>query len=154
HRTTGMEEGGSGGDRVEGIEVEYLAEPAMIPLLGLLDALQVGVEFLPGRPRRAVDALQHLVAGVAPPVRAGDARELEGPDPRRARHGRPTTETHELALPIDRHDLVGWEAFDDLHLVVLAEVAEHPDRLGARDDLADDGQVLLHDRAHRVFDPG
>ena len=60
------------GDLVEAEEVELLAELAVVALLGLLDALEVGVEVLLREPRGAVDALEHRAVGVAAPVGAGD----------------------------------------------------------------------------------
>ena len=45
--------------------------------LRLLDAVQVGVEVLLLEEGGAVDALQHLAARVAAPVRAGGVQQLE-----------------------------------------------------------------------------
>src|SRR5215475_5730779 len=76
----GMEEGRAWRDRVEREEIELLADPAMVALLRLLDALHVGVEVLLAGPRGAINALEHLVPAVAPPVGAGDAGQPEGGD--------------------------------------------------------------------------
>ena len=100
----------------------------MIALLGLLDALEVRVEVLAARPGGAVDALQHLVAFVAAPVRAGDAGQLEGLDLPGRRHVWAAAEIDELALAVQRHR-VFRNAFDDLDLVLLAHLAEQVDGL-------------------------
>ena len=60
-------------------QIQRLAEPAVIPALGLLQAMQVLVELLAGRPGGAVDALEHGVAAVAPPIGAGHLEQLEAP---------------------------------------------------------------------------
>ena len=59
-------------------QVELAPDLAMVALLGFLEPMQVLVELLLVRPRRAVDALKHLVARIAAPVRAGHLHELEG----------------------------------------------------------------------------
>jgi hypothetical protein len=69
-------------------EVELLAELAVVALLRLLDAMEVRLEVFLLRPRRAVDALEHLVARVAAPVGAGDLHELEHLELARRRHVR------------------------------------------------------------------
>jgi len=56
--------------RVEGEEVQLLAELAVVALLRLLLLLQPGVEVLLVEEGGAVDALQLRIAVVAAPVRA------------------------------------------------------------------------------------
>ena len=116
--------------RVE--EVELLAELAVVALLGFLDAVEVGVEVLLLRPRRAVDALEHLVARIAAPVGAGDLHELEHLELARGRHVRPAAEVDEVAFAIERDGLVARDRGDDLGLVVLAHALEELDRVVAR----------------------
>jgi hypothetical protein len=55
------------------VEIEVLAELAVIALGGFFEKRQIVVEFLLRAKRRAVDALQHRLVLVAAPVRAGDA---------------------------------------------------------------------------------
>src|SRR6185436_323641 len=64
-------------DRMKAPEVELLADFAMVAPLGFLEELEVALEVCLGRPCRAVDALQHGVLLVAPPIGTGDAGELE-----------------------------------------------------------------------------
>src|SRR5205823_7746020 len=122
----GVEEGRAGRDRVEREEVERLAEPAVVALLRLLDALEVRLEVLRARPRGAIDALELLVACVAAPVGAGQAGQPEGRDAAGGGHVRAAAEIDELALPVERHSLVR-DALDDLDLVALAHGAEAAD---------------------------
>ena len=58
-------------------QVELAADPAMVAPLGLLEPEQVLVEVLLVGPGGAVDALKLRVLGVAPPIGAGDAHQLE-----------------------------------------------------------------------------
>ena len=58
-------------------EVHLAAELAVVALLGLLDLLEVGVEFVLGRERRAVDALKLGIVAVAAPVGARELGQLE-----------------------------------------------------------------------------
>ena len=95
-------------------QVELLAQHTMIALLGLLEPAQVAVEVILGEPGRAVDALQHLAALVAAPVRAGRVQQLEVLDPPGARHVRPAAQVHERAVGIDGDHLVGTEVVDPL----------------------------------------
>ena len=105
---------------VEVEQVEFAAELAVVALLGLLEHLQVLLQFVLRRPGRAVDALQHLVAVVAAPVGAGHLHQLEVLQPARARHVRAAAQVLERAFAVERHVLAGRDARDDLGLVVLA----------------------------------
>jgi hypothetical protein len=49
----------------------------MIALFGLFQPVQIGFQRLLISPGRAVDALQHFVAGIAAPVGAGHLHQLE-----------------------------------------------------------------------------
>jgi hypothetical protein len=62
-------------------EVELGPQAAVVAPFRFLELVQVRVERGLGLPRRAVDALEHRALLVAPPVRAGDAHELERAQP-------------------------------------------------------------------------
>ena len=94
-------------DLVDVEQVELAAELAMVALLGLLEHVQVLLQLVLRRPRRAVDALQHLVLRVAAPVRAGDLHQLEVLELARARHVRAAAEVFERALAVERDVLAG-----------------------------------------------
>ena len=61
----------------EGDEVELGRQPPMVALLGLLERMEMLLQGGVGLPRRAVNALEHLLVLVAPPVGAGHLHELE-----------------------------------------------------------------------------
>jgi len=77
----GMPENHSRSLFLEVEEIELRAEPAVIALLGFLDHPEISVLVLFVRPGRSVDALEHLVPGVSPPVGARDPRQLEYLEP-------------------------------------------------------------------------
>ena len=105
-----MPEDDAGRDLVDVEEVELAAELAVIALLGLLEHAQVALQLVLGRPGGAVDALQHLVAMVAAPVRAGDLHQLEVLQLARARHVRPAAQVLEGAFAVERDVLAGRDA--------------------------------------------
>ena len=133
-------------------QIHLAPEPAMVAALGLLEHVQVGLELLLVRPRGAVDALEHLVVGVAAPVRTRDPHQPERlaqlPGGRQVRAA---AEIDPLALAVQRDGLVARNALDDLRLVLLAPVAEEPDRLVAVPHLARDRLVAIDDLAHALL---
>ena len=136
-------------------QVELAAELAMVALLGFLDLLEVGVEvFLLGE-RRAVDARQHRVVGVAAPIGAGHLHQLEGVADLAGRgHVRAAAEIEPVALVIDLDRLVAGNGVDQLDLEGLALVAEHLLGLFAVPDLLGEGFVARDDLAHLLLDRG
>src|SRR5690606_26898001 len=106
-------------------EVHLLADTPVVAPLGFLEALQVFLELLLVGPRGAIDALQHLVARVAAPVRARELRELEaGAETPRRRQVRAAAEIDERALAVQADRLAGRDRRDDLGFVVLADALE------------------------------
>ena len=103
---------------------EFAANTPMIALLGFLDAVQVGLELFLVGPGRAVDALQHFVAGVAAPVGAGQLGQLEGAELAGSRDVRPAAEVFPVTLAVERNVLARRDVLDDLRLVLLADRAE------------------------------
>jgi hypothetical protein len=132
-------------------QIQLTSELAVIALLGLFEPPQVLVELLLGRPRRAVDPLQHRVLLVAAPVGAGRGEKPEGPELPRGGHVRTTAEIDEVALPIERHAL-GVDPLEDLHLERFAALTEKGNRLRPRHLLALEGQVGPHQGTHLVLD--
>ena len=117
-------------------EAHLAPEPPVVALLGFLEPVQVGLELLVVRPGGAVDALEHLVPRIAPPVGARDLEQLEGTDPAGGRQVRPAAEIDEVSLPVEGDGLALRNRRDQLRLVELAHVLEHLDRVVARPDLA------------------
>src|SRR5690606_13386501 len=110
-------------------------------------------ELLLRRPCGAVNALQHGVTGVSPPIRPRQLGELEAvPEPPRGGQVRAAAQVDELALAIQGDRLLGGDAGDDLGLVVLALAAEEGDRLVAVPNFALDRLVARHDFFHARLD--
>ncbi len=144
-------------------QVELRAEPAVVPLLRFLEALEVQVEIglrVEGRP---VDPRQLRVLLVAAPVRAREAGQLQRLDRLGALQVRAAAEVGEVALRVQRDRLLG--VGDELDLVRLVLLLEAPARLVAGDLLAlpraalgelaadlllDAAEVLLGDRLREL----
>ena len=105
-------------------------------------ALQVLLEVLLGVEGGAVDAGEHLAAGVAAPVGAGDRQQLERLHALGRRRVRAAAEVGEAVVGVERDGLdalVADQVLDQLDLVVLALADEAVERLA-------DGDVLAHER--------
>ena len=66
---------------------------------------------------------------------------------------RSSAKIDERSLAVDRDRLARGDALDDLRLVLLADAAKELHRFGAVPDLALNGLVAGHDRAHPFLDP-
>ena len=133
-------------------EIERAAELAVVALFGLFEAMQVQLEVVFFRPRGAVDPLQHFVARIAAPVRAGQLGELEHLELAGRGHVRAAAQVGEPALAVERDVFVGRDRGDDLRLVVLADRLEELDRLVARHELARHRLVLFRELGHALLD--
>src|SRR3954452_21238530 len=129
-----MPERRAGRDVVEMEEVELDAEPAMDAAGRLLGLVEVCLEILLRIERSAVDARQLLVRGVAAPVRAGEAGELERLDRFCVLEVRTAAEVGEVALRVERD--VALRGVDELDLERLLLRREARFRFVARDLLA------------------
>jgi hypothetical protein len=128
------------------------ADAAVVALVGLLDAGDVGIELLLVGPGGAVDALQLLVLGVAAPVGAGDAGQLERLQEARVGHVRAAAHVHVFLVVVQAHGGFVGHVLDQPQLVVLATDPEHLDHLRPRRDLLDHLVVLLDQLAHARLD--
>src|ERR1051326_3624660 len=133
-------------------QAELAPELAVVARAGLLLLFDVRVELLLVGPGGAVDALEHLVALVAAPVRAGDVRQLERAEAAGGGDVRAAAEIEPLALAGEREGPVARDALDDLDLDLLADVAEDAHGLVARPLLAADRQIALDDLGHLLLD--
>ena len=137
--------------RMEHEEIERLAEHAVVAALGLLDPVQVCVEVFLLEPGGRVDALQHLAALVAAPVRAGGVQQLEMLEIRSIRDVRSLAEVGERPVGVRRDDLVGsLEVREPLELERIVHKALL--RLGLRHFLAHERQLLLGDLPHFLLE--
>ena len=135
-------------------QVEFFTDLAVVALFRLLYAVEVLLELFLVGPGGAVDALQHLIAGIAAPVGAGQFGQLVGAEPARARHMGPATQIHPVALAVDGNLLVLGQVANNPHLVLFAERGKRRRGLFALHDDALDGQVRRDDLRHARFDPG
>ncbi len=153
HRPLGVPEGEPGADQlVEREEIQLAPQRPVVALLGFFQPLQMLVELRLRGERRPVHALELRVALVTAPVGARERQDLEGLDVAGRLHVRAAAEIDEVAV-LEVRDLFPFrDRFDDLDLVLLAARAKPLDRLGARDDVSLERQVLRDDLAHLLFD--
>ncbi len=133
-------------------QVELLADPAMVTLLGLLDALDIGGQLLLVGPGSAVDALQLLVLRVATPVRTGNAGQFECFQEAGIRHVRAAAHVHVFFVVIQTHRLLVGHIVDQAQLVILTSRREDLDDFGSRRHLLDDVVVLVDQLGHTLLD--
>ena len=135
-------------------QVQLLAQPAVVALFGLFEHVQVGVLLVLFGPGGAVDALQHLVVGVAAPVGARHLHQLEDLQLAGGRHVRPAAQVHEAPFAIEGDAFLGRNGRDDLGLVLLADGLEILDGLLSVPFLAHHGLVQLGQLVHAFLDGG
>ena len=138
--------------RIEEEEVERAAQHAVVAPLRFLDAMQVRLEVLLRPERGGVDALQHLAAFVATPIRPGGVEQLEVLQVRRVRDVRAAAEIDKGPVRVGGDHLVGTKVADPLELEwILGEASL---RFGAIDLLAEK-RILLRDHlAHFLLERG
>ncbi len=135
----------------EGEQVQFLAELAVVALLGFLQQHEVFVQFLLLGEGDGVKAGELLALLIAAPVGPGHAEHLHRFDGRGVRQVRPAAEVGEVALSVEADGAV-LEAVDQLQLVFVALLLEVGDGLGlghfaAGEDFLPRGQLL-----HLVLD--
>ena len=153
HAALGVPQDQPGPDAlVHRVEVEFLAETAMVALERLLDVLQVRLEIGLARERGAVNALQHLVAFAAEPVGAGDVGDLERADLAGVRQVRPAAQIHEVAVGVVGHLGIGRDHRQEVELVLLVGGGESSLRLVAGGFAGHERLLLGDDLAHARLD--
>ena len=126
----------------------------MVALQGLLPLLQVRFQLLLVGEGHAVDTLQLLAVGVAPPIGSVAGRQLDAAalDAPRGVHVRAGAQIHELALLIEGDVGVLRQVVDQLHLIGLFLLLHILDSLGAGQLEALQLQLLLADLPHLRLD--
>ena len=137
----------------EGEEFHFLAELAVVTLLGLLEEHQVLVEHLLLGEGDAVYAHQLVALLVAAPVCAGKRGDLHGLDCTGVGEVRAAAQVGEAALCVGG-DVAVLKFGYELALVVLVAVAEHFEGVTLGDVLADDGFLALSQLEHFLLDLG
>ena len=135
-------------------QIEMAADAAVVPLFGLFEHVQVGVEVFLLRPGRAVDALQLFVLGVAAPVGAGHFHQLESFELASGRHVRATAKVDEIAFAVERHILISGNGGDQFSLVLLANAEEKLYGIVAVPHFTRHRDITLGEFAHALFDGG
>ena len=134
------------------IQVELLADLAVVALGGLFQTLQIGLELLLVSPGSTVDTLQHLVVGVATPVGAGHLQQLEVVAVTHVGHVRATTHVDVLFVMIETWLVItGNVLIQDFDLVRLAARLEYIARFLPGDFFLDDVVILGYQRQHALF---
>ncbi len=128
------------------VQVELLAQDAVVTPLRLREPLQVALELGLPSEGRPVDALQHLALLVAPPVGPGGVQQLEMLDLPGPVHVGPAAEVEERPVPVDGDDLVVVELLEPLELERV--VAEELPCLLLVDAAALEGLIGGHDLRH------
>src|SRR5439155_5314921 len=150
-RTVGMPENQPRPDVfLNRIEVELLADDAVIALARLFETADIALEIVFAEPRGPVDALQHLAPLIAAPVRARGMQQLEMLDPPGARHVRSAAQIDEWAVGVDGDDLIFFQIIDSLQLeriILEAPFCFYPAYLFTRE-----GIISLHNLSHLFFD--
>ena len=136
-------------------ETELLAELAVIPLLRLLQHMEIGIEFLFRAPCRAIDALQHRTVRIPAPVGTGNTHQLEGmPHATGRGQMRPAAQIDEITLLVEGDRLTSRNCLDKLYLKRLIVLLVEGDRLVTAPDIADDRLVAINDLMHARLDGG
>ncbi len=133
-------------------EIQLSSDAPMIAPFGLLEPLQISLQRFLIRPGRAIDSLQHFIAGVSSPVGPGDLGQLESAQITGTRDVRSTAEICPLALSIDANLLAFRDSLDNFSLVALTLLAEESDRLITSHHDTLDAQVGLSEIPHPGFD--
>ena len=136
---------------MEAEQVQLCPELAVVPALGLLQAIKVFLQLLRIGKGRAVDALEHGVLLVAAPIGPGHTGELEGPHPSGGRNVRPPAQVREFARVV-QGDPVRAQVADNLGLVGFTHFPEKTESLVAGHLPAQKGTILDHDTPHLLLD--
>jgi hypothetical protein len=171
HPTLGMEDGQARAQLVgEAVEVELETELAVVAPLGLREAVEVGLELVLGRPRRAVDPLELGVLLGAAPVGGRGAHQLErvadelgARDVRTAAQVAPGEAAVTAQVVVDGElsptDLdhgalrrVSGAALEAHELALVRLVGQLTQRLLVRHDPPGEGLALVDDLLHGLFE--
>ena len=152
HPALGVPKHGAGGVFVDVEQIEFAAELAVVPLLGLFQHGQVLLQIFFAGPGRAVNALQHFIAVVAAPISTGHFHQLEMFELAGAGHVRATAQVFKRAFAVQRHVFIGGDAGDDVGFVVLAQTLEISHGFVARQNTAHHGLIKKRELRHFLFD--
>ena len=132
-----------------------LADAAVVALLGLLDAQQIGVQVFLGGPGRRIDALKLRIAVVSAPVGPRQLGQFEGLADEFGRgEMRPPAQVDPVAGAIGGDRLRARQVADQLGLEGLALAFEQGDGGLALPDLPDQLFIAVDNLGHLLLDGG
>ena len=150
----GQEEGEAGALLGEHEQTHFLADLAVVALLGFSHHVLVLRQFLAVAEGDAADAGKHLVVLVVLPVRAGNRRQLEGLERLGVAQMRADAHVDVIALLVEGERHILSQVADVLDLVGFAALVHQLDGLVPGQGEGLDGQVLLDDGLHFLLDGG
>src|SRR5690606_21422271 len=104
------------------------------------------------RPRGSINALQHFIVGITPPIRSSDLRQLEDLKLTGRWNVWATAQVREATLGIQGDILFSRNGGYDLGLVVLSDRLEIRYSLISGHHLANDRLILLGELSHLFLD--
>ena len=154
HHTLGQEEGEAGAFVPQHEQAQFAAQLAVIPLLGLFNAGQIFVQFILLGEGNAVDPLQGLPVGIAPPVCGVAGGQLQGValDAAGGVQMGAGAQVGKFALLVEGDGGVFGQILDQLNLEGLALFFHKLQRLGPGQFIALQLQLFLADLFHFSFD--
>ncbi len=135
----------------EGEELHFLADLAVVTLLGLLEEYEILVEHSLLREGNTVDTGEHMTVLVASPICACDSEELHGLDHGSVLEVRSAAEVGEVAVLVEGDGAV-LEVADEFALVLVALLGEVLESLGLADLGAYELLLLAGELDHLVLD--
>src|SRR5690606_10852255 len=133
-------------------QIQALADFAMIALFGFFDSRDIGSQLLLVRPRSTVDTLQLLVLGIAAPIGAGNAGQLESLEKTGIGHVRATAHVDIFFVIVQAHGFLIGHVFDQAQLVILASLAKYLNHFITRRHFLDDIVLSSDQLAHALLD--
>ena len=131
-------------------EFLFLADLAVVSLLGFFDLRQAGIEVFLIIEGNAVDSLQHLVLGVILPVRTGIFQEFEILDFFDRLNVRTTAKVSKITLGVAGNNGRIIHVVDQIDLVFI--ILEHLQGFFPADFSADDALAVFGNLLHFLFD--
>ena len=133
-------------------KIQFLAQATVVTFFRFFKHREVGFEVIFFEPSGAVNALQHFVFGVTPPVGTGHFHELVHLQFTRARHVRAAAKVNEVTLFIKRNRFTFRNRFNELSLIFFTESEEEFDRVFTLHFLANDRDIFSGQLIHALFD--
>ena len=153
----GQEHGHTLAHQVAGHEqAQFAAQLPVVPALGLLQPLQIGIQLVLLGEGDAIDALQGLPVGVAPPIGGVAGEQLEGValHPAGGVQVGAGAQVGELALLIEGDVGIAGQVLDELYLIGLVLLLHELDGLFPGQFKPLQLQLLLADLLHLGLDLG